>query len=210
MGKFLFLLSITLTLIFSLILLDFVLPQDCFLTVEAGGPYIKTSSSPKVLIAGNVSSGSGPASNANVTIKIYEGYSLKATKELTASSEGKFYADFESLDKGNYTANITANYSSSTCEASNEFEIKESLSGCKQMNISLAGLARDFLTGEDISGNVTVLIKESGDESSKSFDSGKWSLSFTACLIQDQRYTAIIQVTDLQGRKSWVEIKFRV
>jgi hypothetical protein len=203
MRKILFLVIVALT--FSLIFLDFVFSQSCSLTVEAGGPYIKTSSLPKVLIVGNVSS-----PNANVTIKIYEGSSLKATKELTASSEGKFYSEFENLDKGNYTANITANYSSLTCEASDEFEIKESLPGCKQMNISLAGLARDFLTGQPISGIVKVLIKESGDEFSKSFDSGKWSLSFTECLISGQRYTAIIEVEDLQGRKSWAEIRFGV
>jgi hypothetical protein len=209
MGKILLLLTIVLTLIFSLILLDFTLSQSCFLTVEAGGPYVKTSSLPKVLIVGNVSSGSGPAPYANVTIKIYQGSSLKATKELIASPEGKFYAEFENLDKGNYTANITANYSSSTCEASDEFEIKESLSGCNPKNISLTGMARD-LTGQAISGNVKVLIKETGDEFSKSFDSGKWNLSFTACLIPDQRYTMIIQVEDSQGRKSWAEIRFRV
>jgi hypothetical protein len=191
-----------LVFIFLLFSINFALSQSCFL--EAGGPYVKTSSLPKVLVAGNASS------NANVTIKIYEGSFLKTTKELVASSEGKFYAEFEGLDKGNYTANLTANNSSSVCEASDEFEIKESLLGCEMKNISLTGLARDFLTGQPISGIVKVLIKETGDEFSKSFDSGKWSLSFTACLISDQRYTAIIQVEDLQGRKSWAEITFRV
>ena len=208
MEKILFL--FTILLIFSLIFLDFTLPQACVLTVEAGGPYVKTLSLPKVLIAGNVSLGSSPAPNANVTIKIYEGNLLKEVKELTASSEGKFYTEFENLDKGRYTANLTANYSSSVCEASDEFEIKESLAGCEVKSLKLAGFARDFLTGEAISGNVKVLIKENGDEFSKDFDSGKWNLSFTTCLIPDQRYTAIVQVTDSKGRKSWTEILFRI
>jgi hypothetical protein len=173
-------------------------------------PYVKTSTPPKVLIAGNVSLGSTPATNANVTIKIYEGSSLKATKELTASSEGKFYAEFEGLEKGNYVANLTANYSSSVCEASDEFEIKESLADCEIKNISLSGLATDFLRGQAISGNVKVLIKENGEEFSEDFDSGRWDISLTTCLIPDQRYTAVIQITDLKGRKSWAEILFRV
>jgi hypothetical protein len=208
MRKILFLVVIALT--FTLIFLDFVFSQSCSLTAEAGGPYAKTSSLPKILIAGNVSLGSGPASNANVTIEIYEGSSLKAKKELIASSEGKFYSEFENLGKGNYTANMTANHSSLTCKASDEFEIKESLPGCKQKTISLEGSARDSLTGQTISGNVKVLIKETGDEFSKDFNLGKWSLSFTACLLSDQRYTAIVQVVDLKGRKSWAEIQFRV
>jgi hypothetical protein len=192
------------------LLIKLAMPQACFLSAEAGGPYVKTSTPPKVLIAGNVSLGSTPAPNANVTIKIYEGSSLKATKELTASSEGKFYAEFEGLEKGNYVANLTANYSSSVCEASDEFEIKESLADCEIKNISLSGLATDFLRGQAISGNVKVLIKENGEEFSEDFDSGRWDISLTTCLIPDQRYTAVIQITDLKGRKSWAEILFRV
>ena len=203
---------IFLVLAFLFLFLNLVLSQanQCQVTVEAGGPYIKTSSSPKILIAGNVSYDSSPASDANTTIKIYEDGTPKATKELTASSGGKFFAIFENLDKGNYTTNVTANYSSSVCNASDEFEIKESLSGCEQKNISLAGLARDFLTGEAISGTLKVLIKESGDEYSKGFESGKWSLNFTTCLLPDQRHTAVIQVLDTKGRKAWIEVQFRV
>lgn len=181
-------------------------------TVEAGGPYIKDIATPIVLIAGEVNFGGQPAANANVSIKIYEGSNLIASKEVIASSDGKYFATFTNFDLGTYFVNVSANYSYATAWDTDTFKVISKLKGCVAKTVSLSGIAQDYLTGQTISsGTVKIYIKENGDEFSTSFTGGKWSIAFTSCLFPDQRHTAIIQIIDSStGRTSWSEIQFRV
>jgi hypothetical protein len=178
--------------------------------VEAGGPYVKNQTLPIVLIVGTVTFAGESAPYSNVTIKIYEGPTLKASKDLVSSSTGKFATTFTGFDVGVYSVEVLANYSSATTSSSDTFKVIESLSGCTYKTISLNGNALDYLTGLPISsGTVKITIKENGDEFSTSFTGGRWVATFTTCLVQDRRYTAIIQITDsATGKISWSETQF--
>jgi len=178
--------------------------------VEAGGPYVKTGSLPTVLVVGNVSFAGEPAANANISINIYEGATLRATKEFVASSTGKFSTTFTNFDTGTYTVNVSANYSLASATATDTFKVIEGLSGCVNKTVSLSGTALDYQTGLPIdSGTVKIYIKENGDESSTSFTSGQWTAAFASCLLPGIRHVATVQITDsATGRTSWSEMQF--
>jgi hypothetical protein len=180
------------------------------INVEAGGPYVKTGSLPTILIVGNVSFAGEAAANANITINIYEGATLKATKEFVASSTGKFSTTFTNFDTGIYTVNVSANYSLASATATDTFKVIESLSGCIQKTVSLSGTALDYQTGLPIqSGTVKIYIKENGDEFSASFTNGQWTATFVSCLLPGTRHVATVQITDsATGRTSWSEMQF--
>ncbi|MEM5869862.1 MAG: hypothetical protein QXR09_01700 [Candidatus Aenigmatarchaeota archaeon] len=181
-------------------------------TVEAGGPYVKYTTAPTVLIAGEVKFAGEPASFANVTIRIYEGSVLKLIRELIASSDGKYFVAIPNFDYGGYLVNVSANYSFASAYNIDTFKVIGKLSGCVPKMVSLSGKAQDFLTGEIIpSGTVKIYIKENGDEFTTNFSEGRWSVAFTTCLIPDERHVAIVQIKDLAtGRISWSEIQFKV
>jgi hypothetical protein len=180
-------------------------------TVEAGGPYVKDITAPTVLVTGEVKFAGEPASNANISIKIYEGSTLVASKDMVASSGGKYFAIFPNFDFGTYIVNVTANYSYASAFATDTFKVIGKLAGCVAKTVSLSGVAQDYLTGQIISsGTVKIFIKENGDEFSTSFTGGKWSIVFTSCLFPDERHNAIVQIIDSStGRVSWSEIQFR-
>jgi len=178
--------------------------------VEAGGPYVKTGSLPTVLVVGNVSFAGEPAANTNISINIYEGATLKATKEFVASSTGKFSTTFTNFDTGTYTVNVSANYSLASATATDTFKVIEGLSGCVNKTVSLSGTALDYQTGLPInSGTVKIYIKENGDESSTSFTNGQWTAAFASCLLPGIRHVATVQIVDsATGRTSWGEMQF--
>jgi len=180
------------------------------INVEAGGPYVKTDSLPTILIAGNVTFGRESAPSANVSISIYEGTTLKASKETIASSSGKFFTTFTDLDVGTYTVNVSANYSLTNASTSDTFKVIQRLTGCTQKTVSLNGVALDYLTGSSISsGTVKITIKENGDEFSTTFTNGRWTIAFVSCLVSNDRYIATVQITDSStGRTSWGEMQF--
>ncbi|MEM5773269.1 MAG: hypothetical protein QXL86_03565 [Candidatus Aenigmatarchaeota archaeon] len=180
-------------------------------TVEAGGPYVKDIVAPTILVVGEVKFAGEPASFANVTIRIYEGANLKATRNLIASSDGKYFAAFPNFDYGTYLVNVSANYTFASTYNTDTFKVIGKLSGCVPKTVSLGGTAQDYLTGEIIpSGTIKIYIKENGDEFTTNFSEGKWSIAFTTCLIPDERHLAIVQITDsTTGRISWSEVQFR-
>jgi len=183
---------------------------ELIVNAEAGGPYVKNQTLPTVLIVGNVTFAGESVAYANVSIKIYEGATLKASKDMTTSSSGKFSTSFTTLDVGTYTVEVSANYSSANASANDTFKVIERLGDCTQRTVSLSGTALDYLTGSSISsGTVKIMIKENGDEFSTSFTGGRWIVTFVSCLVLDRRYTAIVQITDSStGRVSWSEIQF--
>lgn len=184
-------------------------PDSLTVTVEAGGPYVKDMATPKVLVVGEVKFEGEPANFANVTIRIYENTTLKVRRDLTASSEGKYFAIFHDLEPGTYFVNVSANYSSANAWGEDTFKIASKFYGCVEKNVSFYGLAQDHMKGQTISsGNVKIFIKENGDKFGTEFSQGNWFVTFTSCLIPDQRHTAIIQIKD-SGRVSWNEIQFR-
>jgi len=178
--------------------------------VEAGGPYMKTEILPTILVVGNVTFSDEVAPYANVSIKVYEGATLKVSKDTIASSAGKFATTFMNFDIGTYTVNASANYSLASTWTIDTFKVVVRLAGCVQRTVSLNGAALDYVTGLPIpSGTVKIAIKENGDEFENTFTNGRWTITFTTCLLPDMRHTAIVQIIDSgTGRTSWSEIQF--
>lgn len=205
------------TMVFFLLSIGSVLAYVCtvscgefWVNFETGGPYIKRQAFPTIFIVGNVNLANGTASYANVSIKIYEGSTLKASRNLIASSTGKFSETFRDIGIGSYDVEVSANYSLWTTYSNDSFKVIGMLAGCLEKNISLSGDALDYLTGSPISqGTVKIAIEENGDEYSTSFTNGKWAASFTSCFTPGQRNHAIVEITDSPtGRTSWGEIEF--
>ncbi|MEM5766025.1 MAG: hypothetical protein QW423_00025 [Candidatus Aenigmatarchaeota archaeon] len=180
-------------------------------TIEAGGPYVKHIEAPTIIVVGEVRLVGEPTSNANVSIKIYKDSSLVASKDVVASSDGKYFATFPNFDFGAYVVNVTANYSYATAYSIDTFSVIGKLSGCVAKTVSLSGTAQDYFTGEIVpSGTVKIYIVENGDEFTTSFTEGKWAVTFTSCLFPDISHKAIVQIIDSStGRISWSEIQFR-
>lgn len=160
------------TMVFFLLSIGSVLAYVCtvscgefWVNFETGGPYIKRQAFPTIFIVGNVNLANGTASYANVSIKIYEGSTLKASRNLIASSTGKFSETFRDIGIGSYDVEVSANYSLWTTYSNDSFKVIGMLAGCLEKNISLSGDALDYLTGSPISqGTVKIAIEENGDE----------------------------------------------
>lgn len=183
---------------------------ELVVNVEAGGPYVKLITLPTILIVGNVTFNGEAVAYANVSIKIYDGGTLKESRNTVSSSTGKFSTTFTNLDISTYTVSVSANYSLASTSGSDTFKVTESLSGCDEKTVSLSGTALDYMTGLPISsGTVKIAIRENGDEFSTSFTNGRWVISFASCLVQGRKYNAVVQITDSStGRISWGETQF--
>lgn len=183
---------------------------ELVVNAEMGGPYVKTEVLPTILVVGNVTFSGEAAPYANVSIKIYEAGSLKASKDLTTSSAGKFATTFTNLDIGTYSVNVSANYSMAYASTTDTSKVIARLTGCVLRNVTLNGAALDYVTGLPISqGTAKIAIKENGDEFTTTFTNGRWTTTFTTCLLPSIKHTATVQITDSEtGRTSWSEIQF--
>jgi hypothetical protein len=173
------------------------------ITCEAGGPYSESS---EVLVIGNLTdSDTGEPVSTSTLVEIIKAGSLQTSKIVQSTSGGKYSADFTGLGLGSYVANVTAY--GTTC--TDTFEIKTSVPCEKERTIQLSGVARDFITGELVtSGNVSLVIEETGDEKIVSISNGLWSTSFKTCLAPGERYTLGIMIIDPAGKSSHARTQF--
>lgn len=180
--------------------------QGLTVICEAGGPYVRAATK---IVRGEVLEGSKGVS-ATVSVNIT---GTSYSSETTSNNQGKYKVKFlDTLEVGNYTANITATNgtNSGTCTDDFQVRITELSPNCVSKTINITGIAILRSTGAALpSGRLTGSVVDENIRNDTTITDGQFSVVLSGCIKPSQRYLVQLHVVDSSGTKeNWSQIIF--